>query len=95
MSKPIKRAVIIDFLENLTFTCGNCGSKVKPSFQCRNCKSNLTAKDVHFHHLVPTKLGGTDDLNNIIMLCSKCHLAIDKIRLQKLKHADKKLTSYR
>ena len=38
-------------------TCGNCGSKEK----------------VEYHHIVPLKNGGTNNLGNIVPLCQHCH----------------------
>ena len=39
---------------------------------CYNCGSD---KDVELHHIVPLKLGGTNCISNIAVLCHKCHMA--------------------
>jgi len=44
---------------NLGKTCYNCGSD----------------EGVELHHVVPLKLGGTNKLSNIVVLCHKCHMA--------------------
>jgi 5-methylcytosine-specific restriction endonuclease McrA len=44
-------------LQRDNFTCQKCGSK-----------DELVA-----HHLIPYRLGGSDDLENLITLCRKCH----------------------
>lgn len=39
---------------------------------CYNCGST---GNVQYHHIVPLKLGGTNNLSNIAVLCSRCHKA--------------------
>lgn len=39
---------------------------------CCNCGST---ENVEFHHIVPLKLGGTNNLSNIVVLCNRCHKA--------------------
>ena len=38
---------------------------------CQVCKST---NDIHYHHIVPLFLGGTNDFDNIIPLCHSCHI---------------------
>lgn len=45
--------------------------KVHPPV-CNNCGSKGS---VEYHHVVPLKLGGTNNLLNIVPLCHKCHKA--------------------
>lgn len=45
------------YLDNLEKKCVNCG------------KSN----DLHLHHIVPLAIGGTNNISNIVILCSECH----------------------
>lgn len=40
---------------------------------CRNCGSS---EGVEYHHIKPLSHGGTNDLNNIVPLCGKCHSAL-------------------
>lgn len=38
-----------------------------------NCKHCGIEKELEAHHIVPKSLGGTDDKQNIVMLCGSCH----------------------
>lgn len=38
---------------------------------CQHC--GTTCKPMDVHHILPPKQGGTDDLDNLITLCRKCH----------------------
>lgn len=40
--------------------------------RCVNCGAN---KNIEYHHVVPLRLGGTNDIGNIVPLCHKCHKA--------------------
>ena len=37
---------------------------------CINCGSN---EHIHYHHVVPLEMGGTNNLGNIVPLCEDCH----------------------
>jgi len=39
---------------------------------CYNCGSD---ECIELHHVVPLKLGGTNNLSNIVVLCHRCHCA--------------------
>ena len=39
---------------------------------CYNCGST---ENVEYHHIVPLKLGGTNNFSNIAVLCNRCHKA--------------------
>lgn len=41
--------------------------------QCSVCGRN---DYLEFHHLIPVSKGGTDDYDNIILLCAYCHAAV-------------------
>lgn len=41
--------------------------------ECETCGST---RDIVIHHKIPVVNGGTDDANNLVALCSKCHTAI-------------------
>ena len=43
--------------DNLGSVCCNCGS----------------TQNIHYHHIVPLSLGGTNKLTNIVPLCEECH----------------------
>lgn len=40
---------------------------------CYNCGAT---ENIQYHHIVPLKLGGTNNLSNIAALCSQCHKAV-------------------
>jgi 5-methylcytosine-specific restriction endonuclease McrA len=42
--------------------------------QCTNCGS---IRNLSVHHLVPSKLGGTDHSSNLVTLCANCHRGLD------------------
>jgi len=93
-SKPLKRAVMLEFLNNMSFTCDSCGKSVKPAFRCRECREIIKLSEAHFHRIIPASMGGKDDLGNIMIVCPKCHEDVDRIRLKRIKHQDRKLTHY-
>lgn len=44
---------------------------------CYNCGST---ENVQYHHIVPLRMGGTNKLSNIAVLCSRCHKAAHRGR---------------
>ena len=46
----------------------------KYGYCCYVCKSQ---KKLDIHHIIPRKEGGTNDLTNLVLLCRKCHGAIE------------------
>ena len=48
------------------------------------CVACLGTTDLHQHHLVPRKCGGTDAEINLITLCYDCHLKVHR----REKHGD-------
>jgi hypothetical protein len=53
-------------------------NKLKKSFtsECFSCKWNKCACDIH--HIVEKSNGGSDDLNNLTILCPNCHRLVHK-----------------
>jgi 5-methylcytosine-specific restriction endonuclease McrA len=45
---------------------------------CRNCGASGDWARLSVHHLLPAKLGGTDDMDNLVTLCSTCHPVYEK-----------------
>ena len=39
--------------------------------KCSNC--DFVGQDTHLHHIVPRSRGGSDNLENLIELCTVCH----------------------
>jgi 5-methylcytosine-specific restriction endonuclease McrA len=49
---------------------------------CRNCGATSGEAKLSVHHLVPASLGGTDDMANLLTLCSTCHPLFERIARQ-------------
>ena len=47
----------------------------RDGYRCVNC--GQTGVELHVHHIVPRSEGGTNDLNNIVTLCARCHSVQD------------------
>jgi hypothetical protein len=45
--------------------CGKCGS----------------TENLELHHMIPMSLGGTNDENNLIWLCNKCHKKVTQYQM--------------
>jgi 5-methylcytosine-specific restriction endonuclease McrA len=45
---------------------------------CRNCGASGEWARLSVHHLLPAALGGTDDMANLVTLCSTCHPVYEK-----------------
>lgn len=41
--------------------------------KCRRCDKKIAYDSLTVHHIKPRASGGSDDLANLISLCSKCH----------------------
>jgi hypothetical protein len=48
---------------------GNC---------CRDCGASGEWAELSVHHLLPASRGGTDDMDNLVTLCSTCHPVYEK-----------------
>ncbi len=55
-------AIRTDVLKRDNYTCVNCGQ---------------TGTELHIHHIVSRAEGGTNDLTNLVTLCSRCHSVQD------------------
>lgn len=47
--------------------------RIRYDNKCCNCG---TTENLNIHHIVPKKRGGTDELNNLVLVCTKCHQGI-------------------
>jgi 5-methylcytosine-specific restriction endonuclease McrA len=45
---------------------------------CRNCGASGDGVRLSVHHWLPANLGGTDDMSNLVTLCSTCHPIYEK-----------------
>jgi HNH endonuclease len=46
--------------------------------RCRNCGASGDGVRLSVHHWLPANLGGTDDMSNLVTLCSTCHPIYEK-----------------
>lgn len=48
-------------------------------FKCRvkGCPNGGKGKDTHAHHIIPRNVGGSDDLSNLVTVCSSCHRKVE------------------
>lgn len=46
----------------------------RDDYTCQVCGSGL---NLHVHHIIPRKWGGTNETENLITLCASCHNAIE------------------
>lgn len=44
---------------------------VRDGYQCQGC--GLRGRDLEVDHIVPVVKGGSDDLDNLQLLCKPCH----------------------
>lgn len=52
----------------------------RDNYQCQCCGKDLTPKTFHAHHLIPRRCSGsTNDIDNLITVCSKCHLQVEHV----------------
>jgi HNH endonuclease len=50
----------------------------RDNWHCRHCNRN---SQLHPHHVVFKSAGGSDELNNLLTLCAKCHRDVHEGRL--------------
>jgi len=50
----------------------------RDKYTCKECGNSL--KSLEVHHIIPLRQGSTDELDNLITVCSKCHRIIEPIR---------------
>lgn len=46
---------------------------MRDEFVCRLCLTRKKSHELRVHHMLPLSKGGTNELTNLITLCSKCH----------------------
>lgn len=45
---------------------------------CCACRRQKSKYELGLHHIVPTGYGGSNELNNLVLLCNKCHDIIEE-----------------
>ena len=68
MERLFSRDMKRERLEHQEYMCGECGD-------------NIYGKPMGYtqgHHIVPHSLGGSLNIENLVILCPKCHVKADK-----------------
>lgn len=50
----------------------------RDGIDCKLCFNEIKEGDKQVHHIIPVSNQGTDDMNNLILLCRQCHLLVHK-----------------
>lgn len=45
---------------------------------CRSCLNEIEQYSMQVHHIKPVSVGGSDSLDNLILLCKPCHSEVHK-----------------
>ena len=64
---------------------------IVPKHKCEKCSSR---KHLTHHHKLPVSKGGTDDPNNIQVLCRDCHNFIHNIKPNRSRRPSKTFNGY-
>ena len=46
--------------------------------QCLGCGITAVEARLYVHHVQPQRLGGTDTLDNLILVCQRCHMRLER-----------------
>lgn len=42
-------------------------------YECQHCGAENPVATLEVHHIIPVRLNGSDELENLIVLCQRCH----------------------
>lgn len=56
-------------------------------YTCQIC--GVRQKSIHVHHMIPRRIGGPDELGNLITLCQPCHIKTEWLLRKALKKDNK------
>ena len=45
-------------------------------YECYRCGYDEFKPSLHVHHIKPRSNGGSDEFDNLVVICSNCHVAI-------------------
>jgi len=54
----------------------------RDNFKCRHCKGKTRDFELHGHHLIRKEDNGSNELDNLVTLCKKCHVKYHKGMLE-------------
>ena len=63
----------------------------RDGYICQRCDNKFKAEELNAHHLMPRAVGGADEIQNLISLCSPCH---DFVEVEGLKDKASIIGSY-
>ena len=52
--------------------------RAKGICEFEDCSEKIIDSNSETHHIIPVEFGGTDDLNNLALICKKCHSKISQ-----------------
>ena len=50
--------------------------KTRDNSTCQVCSRGIEDVYLQVHHIIPVSNGGSDDVSNLILLCSSCHTTV-------------------
>ena len=59
--------------------------------RCDYC--GIKPKKLEIHHIIPKRMGGSDEINNAVGLCPNCHQLWDELTFQKIFYGKKQTTN--
>jgi len=76
--KEMKRDKIIQTYEDKhRFIDPALYKELKGRKKCMRCKKNFSGRIPEIHHKIPISKGGTNNKDNLMALCKKCHAILD------------------
>lgn len=48
----------------------------RDNYECRVCGKKMSGQ---VHHIISRRLGGSDDVSNLITLCGRCHMVVSPV----------------
>ena len=55
---------------------------------CQSCKKKHLKRDLDLHHIVPRADGGTNEPENLILLCMNCHDLIEPLGFRDIRQIE-------
>ena len=46
---------------------------------CRNCGKEGDSSEIEAHHIIPVCVGGSNEDENLVLLCKSCHVAVHRL----------------
>lgn len=57
--------------------------------RCRECGASGAVQRMYTHHIVPRAQGGTDNVNNLMLVCQSCHGRLEQEAQQRVANPPK------